>query len=78
MTGKEFLYAAKVEGGRKAEEQAKAYIAEHPKADYDTDDWMKALAVKRGFKLLNRPGWSSMGDGNRTTRYSYKCGLDKD
>lgn len=78
MSEKEFLYAARVEGGKKAEEHVKAYIAANPKDDYGSEDWMKAMNVKRGFKIMNRPGWSSMHGGGKTTRYSHKCGLDKD
>lgn len=78
MTEKEFIYAAKCNGGKKAEELVKAYIAKNPKDDYDMEDWMKAMNVERGFKVFNRPGWSSLGNGNKTTCFSFKGGLAND
>lgn len=40
MTEKEFLYAAECNGGEKALKKAKEYIKEHPKDDYECDDWV--------------------------------------
>lgn len=78
MTEKEFLYAALCDGGVKGEKQAQAYIEKNPKYDYDNDDWMKAMCVKRGFNIPNRPGWTRMSGGGKTTCFGQKTGFIED
>lgn len=39
MTEKEFIYAARCNFGQKGVNKTTEYCKEHPKAEYDSDDW---------------------------------------
>lgn len=77
MNEKEFIYAAQCNGGASGAAKARTYIENNPKDDYDTDDYTAAMMPSRTFKTKRQIGWSSLGDGNRTTCFSRKAQNDR-